>query len=167
MKCQICGKQPAKVHYTEMKDDEVIQLRLCEQCAQEKGFTKIEAQTDFSFSGILGGMTDEAMPGEEEEDSPVGCTQCGLTYRQFKSSGRLGCGGCYQTFAIPLRPLLKRIHKSDRHIGKTVGEPKIAQSRREIRELKKSLNECIDREDFEEAATLRDRIRELGKRDES
>ncbi len=162
MKCEICGERPAKVHYTEMKDDEVRQLRLCERCAEEKGLTKLDGKYSFSLPDLLGGLADDDLPGEKPQGPSIGCPCCGLTYSQFKATGRLGCSECYDVFHAPLGPLLKRVHGADTHTGKTPpGRSRPRSEEAELRTLKLQLEEAIRHEDFESAATIRDRIRAL------
>ncbi len=161
-RCQMCGERPAKVHFTEMKDDEVKQLRLCEQCAEERGFTKMDEKVSYSLPDFLGGMADENLPGERQAATGAGCGGCGLTYSEFKKTGRLGCSECYDIFRAPLAPLLKRIHGTDQHTGKTPAGKGVTRSRRdEIRSLMRDLEESVRLEDFEQAALLRDKVRTL------
>lgn len=162
MKCQICGKREATVHYKELKDDMVEEMHICDVCADEKGFGNAEKKEDFSFPDLLGGMADEEAPEGGEAGRPVRCDRCGLTYLEFKASGRLGCAGCYQAFRAPIVPLLRRIHGSDRHIGKMPsggGQPD--EKAWEIRRLKEDLDRVVREENFEEAARIRDEIRKL------
>ena len=120
MKCEDCGSREATVHYTEMKENEIFKLHLCEKCAEERGFgeKKSEEESDLSSSEYLGSMAggEEEPSGEAEE--PLRCEACGLTYPEFKASGRLGCADCYQAFRVSLIPLFRRIHGSEKHTGK-------------------------------------------------
>jgi protein arginine kinase activator len=163
MICQVCGKNEATVEFTEIIDDEVKQLHLCDNCAKEKG---IEMEQNFSISDLLAGISGLGEKPSGEELS-VKCAKCGMTYEDFQKIGRLGCGECYGAFKKSLLPLLKRIHGSTRHIGKspkeideTDGKKKIS----ETQELRQKLQRAIDMEEFEEAARLRDRIRSLEKK---
>lgn len=74
----------------------------------------------------------------------------------------MGCGQCYETFADQLGPLLRKVHSATEHTGKT---PKRAAGplklKREIQALRRELQAAVAEEDFERAAQLRDRIREL------
>jgi protein arginine kinase activator len=97
--------------------------------------------------------------------SMIKCPSCGFTYQDFKKVGRFGCGECYEAFKKQLDPLLKRIHGSNRHVGKVpltagkaVKETTVLQS---IKELKAQLEKAVQSEEFETAAKLRDKIREL------
>jgi protein arginine kinase activator len=79
----------------------------------------------------------------------------------------LGCSQCYETFKEGLIPLLKKIHGSTQHAGSSP-KKKTKKKRKfsgKIQELKEQLDEAIKKEDFEEAARLRDKIKELKKGD--
>lgn len=163
MICQVCGKNEAMVEFTEIINEEVKQLHLCDQCAKEKG---IEMEQNFSIADLLAGMSDLGVKSHDDDIS-IKCKKCGMTFEDFQKVGRLGCGDCYIEFRKNLLPLLKRIHGSTRHTGKspkevdeTNGKKKIS----EMQELRQGLQRAIDAEEFEEAAGLRDRIRALEKK---
>jgi len=161
MLCDICGKKEATVHITEIINDKVTKLHLCEECAKEKG---TEMEEHFGLSDLLAGLADlgSTMPPEVTES--IKCPSCGFTYQDFKKVGRLGCSECYEAFKKQLAPLLKRIHGSDRHVGKVplmVG--KTVKDTRTLQELKMKMEKAIQAEEFEEAAKLRDKIKELEK----
>jgi len=156
MLCDNCEKEPAKIHYKEIKDNQVTEFHLCEKCAIEKGIQVPHKKQPFSISNILGGMTEEV--GSDLST----CRSCGLTYKEFRDGGRLGCSNCYEAFQEQIKPLLRRIHGSNVHIGKSPRSSQgIFEKRREIEELKVELNRSVEGENFERAAELRDRIREL------
>jgi protein arginine kinase activator len=160
MQCQICGKREATVHYTEMKEDKVEQLHLCEECARERGFGS-SGKGEFSISDLLGSMAEDDLAANGAGNT-LRCGRCGTTYAQFRSSGRLGCPECFQAFRAPLIPLLRRVHGSDEHMGKIpISSGEEQRKSREIRNLKKRLDRSIRLEEFEEAARLRDEIRRL------
>ena len=116
MLCDICGKNPATVHLTEIIDDQMNELHLCEECARQKS---AQMEQQFGLSDLLAGMVEFGKPTKEAETVSVKCANCGLTYADFKKIGRLGCGECYSAFKKYLGPLLKRIHGSSRHVGKS------------------------------------------------
>ncbi len=162
MLCDICGKNEATVHLTEIVNEKVSKLHLCEECAKEKG---VEMEEHFGLSDLLAGLADLGANVEPELMDTVKCPFCKFTYNDFKKMGRLGCSECYEAFKAQLAPLLKRIHGSDRHIGKvpiTLG--KTIRDTRNLQELKIKMEKAIQAEQFEEAASLRDQIRELEKR---
>lgn len=163
MLCDVCGKNPATVHLTEIIDEKMNELHLCEECARHKS-AAMEQQ--FGLSDLLAGMVDFQKPSSKEEEMvAIKCPACGLTYTDFKKIGRLGCGECYNVFRKYLAPLLKRIHGSNQHIGKnpvrTKTAAKLNKKKSGLEELKKQLQKAILQEAFEEAARLRDEIKEM------
>ena len=166
MFCQECGKKPATLHFTKIINGEKTEFHICESCAREKGEGIPGAPNSFSIHSLLSGLLDFEQLGSSGiagiKEPALRCEECGLTYTQFSKIGRFGCSNCYQAFADKLDPLLKRVHSSTVHSGKI---PKRSggqiQCKREIEQLRRNLQEKIDQEEFESAAQLRDRIREL------
>jgi protein arginine kinase activator len=162
MLCDICKKNPATVHLTEIIDEQMNELHLCEDCARHKS-AAMEQQ--FGLSDLLAGMADFEKPNKDDENVAVKCPNCNLTYADFKKVGRLGCGECYSAFRKYLAPLLKRIHGSNQHVGKsplkgkTVSKP--GKKKVDLGNLKAEMQRAIQREDFEEAARLRDQIKKV------
>ncbi|MFH1219833.1 MAG: UvrB/UvrC motif-containing protein [Candidatus Eisenbacteria bacterium] len=162
MLCDNCGKEIAKVHYKEIKDDKTVEFNLCEKCAVEKGLHVSPKKQAFSISNILAGMA------EEVGSSTARCQGCGLSYAEFRETGRLGCSECYGAFKEQLKPLLRRIHGSNVHIGKSPQSSEgMIEKIREIEDLKVALRVAIEKEDFENAAEIRDRIKSLETREDS
>ena len=163
MVCDLCGKNAATVHLTEIIDDQISELHLCEQCARKKS-NQMEQQ--FGLADLLAGLAEFGKPDEAVE-ADVKCTNCGLTYQEFKKSGRLGCGECYPSFKKYLTVLLKKIHGSTQHVGKTPykATPR-AKKKVNLTELHMKLQQAIEKEEFEQAAQLRDKIRELEKHED-
>jgi len=90
------------------------------------------------------------------------CPTCGMTYDDFRKVGRLGCSDCYVTFKRSLGGLLKRIHGSPIHLGKSPARlVKPPKGKTELAELKRKLERAIEEEEFEEAARFRDQIRHI------
>ncbi|MFH1394730.1 MAG: UvrB/UvrC motif-containing protein [Candidatus Omnitrophota bacterium] len=162
MICNICGMREATVHLTEVVNDKVTKLHLCEECAKAKSD---EMQSHFGLADLLSGLVDfspSMSEGQLKKDLTAKCPVCSMSYYDFQNTGRLGCGKCYETFSDKLSELLKKIHGSDRHIGKVpYGSAKAAVNTKSIKELKDELKELVKKEEFEKAALLRDRIRDL------
>lgn len=162
MLCDICKKNKAVVHYTEVIDDKVKKINLCEECALSKG---IGVQPPFSLGELLGGLTPSMHEATEAEKSLI-CSGCGMTFAEFKEAGRLGCYQCYEAFNKTLMPIISNIHKSTKHVGKTPGTAKETMSAIDkIRELEYKLKEAVKKEEFETAAEIRDQIRLLEKKE--
>ena len=153
MQCDICAKKKATVHLTEIVDESTRELHLCEPCAREKG---VKVEGAFGVPDLLGSLADDK--------TLVPCPQCGMRFEEFKRSGRLGCGACYEAFKDQIGPLLKQVHGAERHVGRS---PKAAtlESRRqaELETLKAKLKQAVKSEAFEEAARMRDQIAVLEK----
>ena len=162
MLCDICGKNPATVHLTEIVDDQMTELHLCEECARQKS---IQMEQQFGLSDLLAGLAEFEKPALQKEAVLLKCSNCDLTYADFKKIGRLGCSECYSTFRKYLGPLLKRIHGSSLHLGKSpLKVTKALKKKIDLSSLRYELQKAIEREAFEEAAKIRDQIRELEKK---
>ena len=162
MQCQLCGKRPAVVHFTEIVNNKKSEYHVCEKCAEERGYHTPLVKTKFSVGDLLAGMVDQAGVGEEAKVGRVQCPRCHMVYSAFKESGRLGCSECYTTFRAQLRPLLRRIHGDTRHQGKIPARDGEGATRsRQIQRLHDELQRLVEREEFERAASVRDEIRRL------
>lgn len=160
MQCDICNKKKATVHLTEIVDEQMLEMHLCEECAREKS---AQMEQQFGLSDLLAGLADFGKQVKDIEKVKLVCPQCGLSYEDFKKFGRLGCSECYPAFQEQLTGLLKRIHGSNRHLGKTPGKlpPKEEKKAESLRDLRQAMQEAIEMENFEKAAEFRDKIRAL------
>lgn len=165
MFCQECGKKPATLHFTKIVNDEKTEFHICESCAREKGEFIPGTPNSFSIHHLLSGLLDfepTAPSGMAKPQEGLRCENCGLTYTQFGKLGRFGCSSCYTYFSDRLDPIFKRVHGNVVHVGKV---PKRAGGRirykREVEKLKHKLKSLVEREEFEEAAKVRDQIRDL------
>jgi protein arginine kinase activator len=158
MLCGICKQNEATVHLSHVDKGKVQKIDLCKSCSEEKG---INDPTGFQYAEMLLGLS-----GLKEERTPAGktdirCPQCGFTQQDLKKTGRLGCPECYEAFAEPLANLLKSMHRGNRHVGKA---PRLLVAGREastnVQELEALLQKLIDSENFEQAAVVRDEIKE-------
>jgi protein arginine kinase activator len=160
MNCEACGKSPATIRYAEMVDGGLTTWNLCESCAREKGVTGSLTSFATPLVNVLMGLLGE-VGGERpvEEEGPA-CPQCGMSYSDFRRTGRLGCGACYEAFHEELTPLLRRIHGSTRHAGRVPasyeGE---SATKNELRRLRTELKRAVQSEEYERAAEIRDLIR--------
>ena len=175
MLCDECGKNKATVHLTEIVNDLVTKLNLCEVCAKNKG---TEAEQHFGIADLLSALSDSGevtpaaplAPGAVAAPSKNRCPKCGMGYEDFKRTGRLGCGDCYKTFRTSLAPLLKRIHGASQHLGKSPSAQAIdemknnSKRQQELDQAKLDLLKAVKGEEFEEAASLRDKIKFLEKK---
>ena len=168
MLCERCGKNPA------------TEMHICSECAREIGASMGESfqgmLNDFGQSLFNTGMFAEPFglgnflsgfmgTPDEENETDLKCKYCGRNYSDFMKTGFLGCPGCYVIFRDRLSPLIKRIHGSNSHVGKVPrrkgGDLRV---KREIKDLKNQMNASVKKEEFETAAQLRDKIKELEKK---
>lgn len=167
MLCQDCGKRPATLHFTKIVNGEKSEFHFCEACARERGEMIPGTANGFSIHSLLSGLLDFEPPGGGAGTAahPLRCETCGLTYSQFSKVGRFGCSDCYRYFGDRLDPLFRRVHGTATHAGK-IPKRRGGQLRvkRDIDQLKRQLQMLVEREEFERAAQLRDRIRELEKK---
>lgn len=162
MLCNICGKNSATVHLTEIIDDSMNELHLCEECARAKS---AQMEQQFGLNDLLAGLVEFEKPAQDKEAVSLKCPNCGFTYADFKKIGRFGCSECYTTFRKYLGPLLKKIHGSLLHFGKCpVKLIKTPEDKADLSALRSSLQKAIESEAFEEAAKLRDQIKGLEKK---
>lgn len=158
--CEICKKNPATVHLTEIRNNEKREEHLCEECAQQKGVSLKPAT--LSVASILPTLIGDKLTEEFRELMDQTCPTCGMTYKEFRSKGRLGCPNDYDVFKKGLEPLIERIHGHIQHIGKAPKETGRRMSREgEILKLRQELKRVIKKEEYEQAAEIRDKINKL------
>ena len=155
LKCDLCTK-PATVHLTQIVNNKVHKVDLCEECAQAKGVTD---PSGFSLADLL--MKASLNP-EPTGTAGVRCEQCGFTQNDFKKHGRFGCPACYDTFGSIVEPMLDSMHKGTAHTGKV---PQKALARKSLNDrlnkLELDLSEAIKSERYEDAARTRDEINQV------
>jgi protein arginine kinase activator len=165
MKCQSCGQRNAKVHLTEIDENkQKRELHLCEQCHGQQNPGSPE--TGMDVLGLL--STAFATPSGEAPPTNLECEACGLGYSEFRSRGRLGCPECYEVFQESLDPLLEKVHAHKRHVGKQPGDESRANrsQERKLVELRRRLQEAVENEAYEDAARLRDELRQCEEDDD-
>ncbi|MCS7045560.1 MAG: UvrB/UvrC motif-containing protein [Gemmataceae bacterium] len=156
-KCQSCGA-PANVTLTTVIGGQKQTAHFCQQCSEKKQLIKHQ---ELNLSVILQTMIGQHVGASTDELARLTCPSCGIKYMEFKAEGRLGCPRDYKVFQKPLEALLHRIHRATRHVGKIPPHAsRNASVQAELMELRQKLREAIDIEAYEEAARLRDLIRQ-------
>jgi protein arginine kinase activator len=162
MLCCICKEKEATVHLTQIAGDKMQKVDLCEECAKQKG---VNDPAGFSLADLLLGLGASQEIEQAAGGTELKCPKCGFTQADFKKAGRLGCAECYTTFAEGLEGLLKTMHTGIRHVGKV---PQALQQSRDLADrlkaLHKKLAKAVEDENFEQAAVLRDEIRQTSAR---
>lgn len=166
MDCDQCHEREAVIHLTQIVNEQVTTLHLCERCAAEKGVESASPVTKTPLGSFLAAMGKEVGPaGAGARGLAVAdrehCPRCGGTLQDFRETGRLGCAECYVHFEGPLRELLRRLHGSTHHVGERYTAPGAtpADPGREQAALREQLRLAVETENFELAAELRDRLR--------
>lgn len=147
---------------TQIVNGQVSELALCESCARAKGLFDPQSLTfaekffPEEFKKRVDKLVREltgATPAEAHSH-PRGvlsrCPVCGFGVEDYRRTGHLGCPDCYAVFAHELDPA----DDSER----TEDEESVALQRAR---LQKELQQAIAREDYEQAAALRDKINSL------
>lgn len=159
MKCEKCGVNTATTHIKSIVNGVLREINLCPVCAAKEGYGDI---SNISLAGMLASMFGENLQisgGREDKKCPV----CSSTFSAIAKTGKVGCAECYKTFKDELLPYLKRVHGSTVHTGKVpnsaplIVKPEVPT----IEELRLELNRLVSEEKYEQAAVIRDRIREM------
>ena len=156
-KCERCAS-PATIHVTEvLGEGKFEEHHVCEQC-----YPKYLHDSSPVGAGKTTGVVEAAVDPEDSLFPQQACPECGLKFLDFRNTHRLGCANDYQVFRNELMPLLENIHGDTRHCGKTPRRyPQTKQAEAELLQLRQKLRRAIDREDYEEAARVRDQIKTL------
>jgi len=164
MLCSVCKEKEATLYYTNIVEGKTKNVNLCSDCAKAKGINPNASLTEsigFSLADQLFGLGASQEIEEAGGGVALKCARCGYSQEDFKKSGRLGCPDCYKVFAEGLEGLLKTMHKGTRHVGKV---PEALRQNRDLSDrlktLQKRLTKAVEGEDFEQAAKLRDEIKQ-------
>jgi len=162
MQCQICNKRAATVYFTQIINNQKVEMHLCKQCAEEKGEHSFGLPLNISsfFASLLG--FNESQPYVQQLQRTISCKKCGMTFDEFQRTGKLGCNNCYIVFVENLNPLIRRLQGSIEHNGKIPARlSKSVSISKEITRLKLLLNKAVEKEEYEKAAEIRDKIKSL------
>ena len=152
MICSNCGKNNASITYKQNINGKKITLNLCDNCAHEIGIFN-------SFDDIFSPMIldfEYVLPEE------IKCKKCGYTLSKYRSTGLFGCDECYKTFKKERDEILLKIQGKNRQIKEEKNIKK--ESINQVEKLKQELQELVKQEKFEEAAVIRNRIKNLEER---
>ena len=159
MTCEICGKEKAVVRIRQIIGNESKEMHLCETCAREKGILGNEGGVGDGVAWLLQGLF-EKVPSKTSH--AVACPVCGTRFRDIRESNRIGCSQCYMTFTKDLRRIMKSSGAGKTHKGKLpnrVLSYKLFFIDRE--NLKIHLQSALENEEYEKAAVLRDKIKQI------
>ena len=160
-KCRRCSK-PATLHITEIRDGDVQELHLCESCAQDYLSNPETSDAGEEIDGLAAKLGEAAGDQDLEQLDHLICPNCGISFREFRNQGRLGCPHDYIAFEEELIPLLENIHGETQHCGKIPKRaPDASQRQYRLIKLRNDLRLAVEDEQYENAAGLRDEIQRL------
>lgn len=165
MKCQKCGANNANTHIKTIVNGEFKEYDLCSECAKQMGYTNVFGDIENEFSNFLGSFFGNVLPARTQATR---CEFCGSSYSDIAKSGHVGCANCYSVFGDQLLPSIRRIHGNTAHCGKNSGKaekqsvkPQEETKEQKLERLKSELDKAVHEQNFEHAAELRDKIKEM------
>ena len=166
MKGQKCGANNANTPVKTIINGELKEYDLCSDCAKKMGYTNVFSDMEDEFSNFLGSFFGNVLPARTQATR---CEFCGTTYPEIAKTGHVGCAKCYDVFADELYPSIRRIHGNTTHCGKNSkraenakAEKPVEQTKEDkIKALKAELDKAVKEQNFEHAAELRDKIKEM------
>lgn len=160
MLCEGCNNSTASVHLIKILNGIKTEKHLCEKCALTFGESCFVGGIHFSVNDLVKAMFSQQIDGTSMPE--LSCPNCGMFFADFSNSGKIGCNVCYEIFHEQLEPILRRVHGISNHIGKVPRRTgKAIRLRLEVKKLRNDLESCVEREDYECAAQIRDSIRAL------
>lgn len=165
MKCQKCGANNANTHIKTIVNGEFKEYDLCSECAKQMGYTNVFGDIENEFSNFLGSFFGNVLPARTQATR---CEFCGSSYSDIAKSGHVGCANCYSVFGEQLLPSIRRMHGNTAHCGKNSGKsekqsvkPQEETKEQKLARLKSELDKAVLEQNFEHAAELRDKIKEM------
>lgn len=170
MLCEKCKKNEAKIKLITVVNGQKHEIWLCENCVKDISsipfFSSIGQNVNFPFQGmlteILSNVDNKKVYMDNNKIQEITCSNCGLTYDEFKKTGKLGCSDCYEEFKVVLDPRIKSLQVGIKHVGKIPNiKGEELTRRRKLKNLKEELQKLILAEEYESAAIVRDEIKKL------
>lgn len=168
MICEHCKQRHANVTVTQVHNGQKVERHYCEVCAtQFHPFQFDVSEEPTSLQQLVSNWFNFVPMNAKKENTTTtksnlkACPSCGFTYRQFLKQGKFGCGQCYETFSEQLPQLLERIQAGTQHVGYVEQAPTKEKVEQQIQELRTAMQQAIAEERFEDAALMRDEVREL------
>lgn len=185
MLCQNCGRNEANIRYTQIINGVKKEVAICSECAAKLGLEGMNFP--LNFNSFLGDFFNDFTNSEifpRLDRSSIKCKKCGMTLDEFINTGKFGCEECYDAFKEPLDSFLKNIHGTSQHIGRGPNgitpklevsdalynsdskvDSKKTEDKKEEKdsktEIEKELKKAIAEERYEDAAKLRDKLKEM------
>lgn len=174
MLCEKCKKNNATVHYRYNENGNITEIHLCNMCAKNEGLIQSTGSTSSGFLYGQGAVDDyfTASALNSLFGNPIFlknqymknkiCPSCGLSDSELRSGGKFGCPECYSVFSDVIDNMLKKMHLSNEYKGmKPAGQSKKISLKKRIENMREDMQKAVDRQEYEEAARLRDAIKKL------
>ena len=160
MLCQKCHKKTASVFISSIINGQETRMYLCSDCAKDYPLFNFNFQEPFSIKDVMDKFNiDENNQSDEQYDKLLATDEESTDKDIICSNSK-----CYEAFEKQLKPILKNIYGYDEYIGKipkkVEGDVYIS---KEIRILKEDLIRAVEKEEYEKAADIRDKIKHLQK----
>ncbi len=155
--CDKCDR-PAEVH--EIDPIQGTAIHLCREHAVQAGF---DVPASSPMAGVLSGLGSMQIQVTTERRGPSACPGCGLEFARFRKTGLLGCPQCYDSFAAQLESIIPRSQNgATAHLGHVAHRTSDVADRQALRRsILEELERAVAAEQYERAATLRDRLQTL------
>ncbi|MDI9468841.1 MAG: UvrB/UvrC motif-containing protein [Bacillota bacterium] len=123
MNCERCQRNEASVFITQIENGKRSEMHLCAECASKLTIAPFKAIWQQLAANAPLGLwkslaTSPQMQGEAAGGAGLACPACGLDYAEFLRSGKFGCSECYAAFQSRLDPILGRIQRGTRYVGR-------------------------------------------------
>ncbi len=182
MTCKRCGKNNAEIYYKQTINGKTSEYALCKECAEE---LRKEGELDFgmpfsydSFPNLFGlddffGISNfhkGAYGTKKAIAEKKKCTLCASTFDDLVKSGKVGCAECYKVFKDELRASIENIHGNAKYMGRQIKNTTREPVENEVVSdadpdpidmLRMELSKAVEEQEYEKAAILRDKIREI------
>lgn len=172
MRCTHCHEKEANTHIQRIINGQREEMYLCPDCARELGVMDDFSFEPFSMDSFFGGLLGAGATALNSLAGVERCDSCGSSFNDIINSGRVGCGNCYSMFEDRLQPSIEKLHGKAKHVGKNVTYTETEDNKKDekessapspIEKLKSELKQAIKEQRFEDAAVIRDKIKEMDK----
>lgn len=167
MLCEHCHKREATMHYTQVINGQHTEAHLCAECASKDPLLGRHAMG--RMGPLMGSFFENALFRDwwrepEGRFGEISCPSCGTTLDMISHENMMGCPECYETFREKLKPFFRKTQEGTKHVGKVPGSPEEHTDESvspEVKALREKLASLIEEENYEEAARIRDEIKQL------
>jgi protein arginine kinase activator len=170
MVCEKCGKNQANTIIRESVNGKVREVHLCAECAAKLGYDSL-MKTLHPFAGVSVGLPEIlgslfAQSAQDEDDTGgKRCSFCGRSFDEIAQTAMTGCAHCYSEFYGELMPSIQRMHGRTHHVGKIPASAgRDIKLKNELTGLRRELDDAVAAQEYEKAAVIRDRIKEMEKK---